>query len=233
MTLDNAQHKTILVRILKDLFTDTTIGPYLGFKGGTAALLFYGLPRFSVDLDFDLLDGSKEEYVFERINVILQEYGVIKQAYNKRYNLFFLLSYHDKLQDAYNIKIEINKRQFGSLYELKQYLGIPMKVMAKEDMVAHKLVAMYERMGKTNRDIFDVWYFLNNNWSVNTAIIEKRTGMSYAAFLEKCIKGLEKMSDRGILSGIGELLEDKQKVWAKSHLRTETIFLLRLRLEHN
>lgn len=233
MTLDNIQHKTILVRILKDIFSDATLGPYLGFKGGTAALLFYGLPRFSVDLDFDLLDESKEKYIFERIGIILQEYGIVKESYNKRYSLFFLLSYHGKLQAACNIKIEINKRNFGSAYELKQYLGIPMKVMVPEDMVAHKLVAMHERLGTTNRDIFDVWYFLHNNWPINTAIIEARTNMAYPAFLQTCIQELEHMDDRSILSGIGELLDTKQKAWVKSRLRVETIFLLRLRLENS
>jgi len=36
------------------------------------------------------------------------------------------------------------------------------------------------------------------------------------------------MSDRNILSGIGELLDAKQKAWAKANLRKETIFLLQL-----
>lgn len=36
--------------------------------------------------------------------------------------------------------------------------------MVREDMAAHKMVAMLERIGKTNRDIFDVWFFLKNNW---------------------------------------------------------------------
>ena len=56
MTLDYSKHKSILLQILKDIYSDTSIAPYLGFKGGTAALLFYDLPRNSVDLDFDLLD---------------------------------------------------------------------------------------------------------------------------------------------------------------------------------
>lgn len=65
-----------------------------------------------------------------------------------------------------------------------------MKVMVREDMAAHKLVAMYERIGKTNRDIFDVWFFLKNNWPINEKIIEKRTGMSMQQFLQRCIDEL-------------------------------------------
>jgi predicted nucleotidyltransferase component of viral defense system len=72
MTLDVAIHKNILVRILKDIFTDPQIAPYLGFNGGTAAMLFYNLSRFSVDLYFDLLDATKEDIVFEKVESILK-----------------------------------------------------------------------------------------------------------------------------------------------------------------
>lgn len=228
MSLPLITHKNILIRILKDIFTDPTVGPVLGFKGGTAAYLFYGLNRFSVDLDFDLLDKNKEERVFERIKKILENHGTLKECRKKRYSLFYLLSYHDKERDAQNIKIEINRRDFGSKYELKSYLGIAMKVMVKEDMAAHKLVAMYERKGKTNRDIFDVHFFLQNNWPINREILETRTRFPYLKFLGICIDIVEKKSGRGILSGIGELPGEHQKQWVRSKLKTETLFLLRL-----
>lgn len=57
--LDRNVHRTVLLQILKDIYTDSSLGPILGFKGGTAANLFYGLGRFSVDLDFDLLEQEK------------------------------------------------------------------------------------------------------------------------------------------------------------------------------
>jgi len=231
MTLEIVTHKNILLNILKDIFGDVAIGLSLGFKGGTAAYLFYDLCRFSVDLDFDLLDHNQEEYVFEQVQKILEKYGVVKEARKKRFNFFYLLSYENKIHNAYNIKIEINRRSFGSEYEIKSYLGISMKVMVRQDMAAHKLVAMFERLGTTNRDIFDVWFFLKNNWPINEKIIETRTSMSMKDFLQKCIDELETMSDRGILSGLGELLDDQQKIWVKKNLRTETIFLLKLKLE--
>ncbi len=231
MTLEISTHRTMLLHLLKDIYTNTTLGPLLGFKGGTAAYLFYNLARFSVDLDFDLLDADQKTYVFEQLKEILTEYGIVKDAREKRYSIFFLLSYHDKRHNAYNIKIEVNLRNFGSRYEVKSYLGIPMKVMIQEDMAAHKMVAMFERIGTTNRDIFDTWFFLKNHWTLNEKIIEQRTGLSMKQFLQVCIDHLEAMSDRGILSGIGELLDAQQKVWAKAKLRTETIFLLRMRLQ--
>jgi len=232
MTIDRTTHKNILIRILKDVFTDSNVGPFLGFKGGTAAFLFYDLNRFSVDLDFDLLNVTKEYQVFNRVKEILESYGTLKEAEIKRFNLFYLLSYEEKVTGAQNVKVEINRRDFGSKYEVKSYIGIPMKVMIKEYMVAHKLCAMYERIGKTNRDIFDVYFFLKDNWPVNKQIVEKRTGMTYKEFLQKNIELLEKTTDRNILSGMGELLDEKQKAWVKSKLRTETIFLMKLALDN-
>ena len=164
MTLDIAIHKTILFQILKDIYSDTTVSPFLGFKGGTAALMFYELDRFSVDLDFDLLDETKEDYVFERITSIIKRHGTLKESHKKRFSLFWLLSYEDK---AHTIKVEINRRQFGSRYELKTYLGVSMLVMVPEDMFAHKLMAMVERIGKTSRDIYDVWFFLQHRFPIN------------------------------------------------------------------
>jgi predicted nucleotidyltransferase component of viral defense system len=228
MTLEIPVHKNVLLHILKDIYGDAQLGPILGFKGGTAAYFFYALSRFSVDLDFDLLDPEKKDLVFEKVKTILQEYGTVTEARQKRYSIFFILSYHNKVAQGYNIKVEINLRDFGSRYEIKTYLGIPMKVMTREDMAANKLVALYEREGQTNRDIYDVWFFLKNNWPINETIIEKRTGMTMHLFISKCIALLESKSDRGILSGVGELLDEKQKRWAKATLLSETIFLLRL-----
>ncbi|HCC85077.1 MAG TPA: hypothetical protein DEQ06_00520 [Porphyromonadaceae bacterium] len=39
--------------LLKDIYTDIEIAPSLGFKGGTALMFFYDLPRFSIDPDFN------------------------------------------------------------------------------------------------------------------------------------------------------------------------------------
>lgn len=233
MTLNQAIHKSILVKILKDIYSNPDIGPILGFKGGTAAYLFYKLDRFSVDLDFDLLDATKEKLVFEKLEAILEKYGQVKSADMKRYSLIYILSYDEKEPGAQNVKVEVNKRSFGSRYGVKSYLGISMKVMIAEDMAANKLVAFYERIGKTNRDIYDTWFFFSNNCPVNRGLVEKRTNMPFKDFLEKCCVLLEKMDNRGILSGIGEVLDEKQKAWVKNKLKDELLFQFRLYLETN
>lgn len=227
--LNIESHKNTLVRILKDIYTDNTLGPLLGFKGGTAALLFYGLNRFSVDLDFDLLDPEKEDFVYKKIGEIISAYGKIKDQNKKFYTLFYELSYGE---DDYNIKVEINRRKFGSEYEIINYFGISMQVMVRKDMFANKLAALYERAERANRDIFDVWFFLQNNWPINKELVEKRLGFSFKECVEKCILKLEKVPERNILAGMGEVLDAKQKIWVKDRLKSDTLFLLKVLLDN-
>lgn len=130
---------------------------------------------------------------------------------------------------AQNIKIEINLRDFGSTYAVESYLGISMRVMEPADMFAHKLVAMTERT--TNRDVFDVHFFLKHGWPINETIIKTRTNTSLKTFLQKCIDDLDARTGDDMLNGMGELLDEKQKAWVRTHLREDTIFLLRARLD--
>lgn len=228
MLLDYAKHKSIMLQILKDIYSDTTIAPYLGFKGGTAAAFFYGLNRASVDIDLDLLDETKETEVFEKIQSICQNYGTITESRVKHFSLLNVISFASGVQQ---IKVEVNRRMWGSHYELQTLLGISMLVMTKSDMFAHKLMAMIERVGKTSRDIFDIHFFFKQGWDINKNIVEARSGKSFADTLTDCINILEYTDNKHILDGLGELLDPSQKDWARAKLKEDTIFLLKVRLE--
>ncbi|MBI5402814.1 MAG: nucleotidyl transferase AbiEii/AbiGii toxin family protein [Ignavibacteriae bacterium] len=216
-------HRNYIVRILKDIYTNPEISPILGFKGGTAAYLLYGLGRFSVDIDLDLLNQEKAEIVFGLLEKILKNYGALKENHKKKNTIFYMVSYAEETQ---NIKVEISTRNFNSKYELKNFLGLSLNVMVKEDMFAHKLVALYERKGKSARDIFDVNYFLKCNWGFNEDIIKTRTGLKTKEFIGKCIKIVKDKSSRNLLAGIGELLTPEKKEWVKRNLISDTVFLM-------
>jgi len=226
--LDISEHRFILVQILKDIYSDSEIAPLIGFKGGTACYLFFKLPRFSVDLDFTLLDTKKRDSVFKKIKSILQEYGDLKEARLKRYTLFFLLSYGE---ESTNIKVEVSLRQFPDNYEVLNYLGISMLVMTKESIMAHKLVVFLDRSQIANRDLYDLWYFFKNNWRVNEEIVELRTEKRFSDYLRMCIEEVKKVNNTYILQGLGEVLDDKQKHWVKKNLKNELIFLIQNYLE--
>lgn len=228
--LNKEKHQLIMGQILKDIYTDVAISSLLGFKGGTCAYFFYGLPRFSVDLDFDLLAGDEEtqKLVSDRISGFLKKYGEIKDQCIKRNTIFFLLSYGDA---DHNIKIEISVRMpisdMKAHYDIKEYLGISMLAGKQDYLFASKLAALTSRRETAMRDIYDIRYFGNNGWDINAKVIQARTGKSVKEHLADCIAVVEQVKDNQILQGLGELLSEKEKAWVKHHLRAEAIFTLK------
>lgn len=228
--LNREKHELVMTQILKDVYSDTFIGPLLGFKGGTAAYLFYGLERFSVDLDFDLLEVSEEKrtIVFDRISQILLQYGTIRDSQQKENTIFLLLSYG---AGEYGIKVEVNTRKVGSLYEMKQYFGIPMLVMKKESMFASKLIALIERKKFAARDMYDVYYFLKNNWDIDINVLNAYGKKNIVSFLDECIYFVENTLDNSLLGGLGELVEETKKDFIRNKMKTEIVFFLSIRKE--
>ena len=221
--MDLNKHKFYMLQILKDIFSDAELADCLGFKGGTALMFFYDLPRFSVDLDFNLLDPSKEKQVYEKVRNILLKYGKIHDEALKFFGAVFVLDYG---QNERKLKVEIFNRQYDNHYEIKNLLGIEMRVLVRSDMFAHKLCALLDRTEITGRDIFDCWFFLNSHTPVNANIVESRMGMPLQDYLQHCIETLEQVSDKTIMNGIGELTDGEMKKFVKTKLRKETISLL-------
>ncbi len=221
--MDLNKHKFYMLQILKDIFSDAELADCLGFKGGTALMFFYGLPRFSVDLDFNLIDPSKEKLVYEKVRSILLKYGTIHDEALKFFGSVFVLDYG---QNERKLKVEISNRQYDNHYEIKNLLGIEMRVLVRSDMFAHKLCALLDRTEITGRDVFDCWFFLNSHTPVNANIVESRMGMPLQDYLQHCIETLEQVSDKTIMNGLGELTDGETKKFAKTKLRKEAISLL-------
>lgn len=222
-------HRSSLILILREIYSDSLLRNVLGFKGGTAAMLFYGLSRLSVDLDFDLLDLQKQEQVFKRLQNILPKFGKVSDQQDKRYTLFFLINYE---KGERNVKIEISKRSSLAKYQPMDYLGIFMLVMRKEDMTGSKLAALLTRNRFASRDLFDLWFFLKNEWQINENLVSERTGFLLPDAIKQAQKKISEVKNTQLISGLGELLDNKQKAWVKDKLKEELLFLLKLYEEH-
>ena len=230
--LDIAKHKTILTNILIDIYKEDLLGSSLGFKGGTASMLFYNLPRFSTDLDFDLLnnDGNTKDVIRTMTQLLSKKYDVKEQI--EKYNtLFWLVSYGDGLT---NIKIEVSTREKPfDTYDIKTLYGIKLKVSKIGDMIANKMVAATERAVTANRDLFDIHFFLSSIYvnNINHDIIKYRTGkepVEFYTFLYDIVSNIE---NENILDGLGEVLNDGQKDWVKSKLKIELLGLIQRQID--
>jgi len=118
--VDINRHKFFLVQILKDIYTNLELAKNLGLKGGTALMFFYDLPRFSVDLDFDLLNIKKTDITYRKVRKILLKYGTIFDEAKKFYGPIIVLDYGFKER---KLKVEISNRLFDNRYEIKNLLG--------------------------------------------------------------------------------------------------------------
>ena len=221
--MNKDKHKYYMAQILGLIFRDKHLSQLLAFKGGTAMMFFHGLPRFSTDLDFNLLDASCEQEVFVSVRNILARFGKIDDEAIKHYGILLVLNYGSGER---MLKVEISNRQYANHYEIRNLAGIDIRVMTMPDMFAHKLCAMGERISP--RDIFDCWYFLYHHTSINEQIVVERTGMSVAEYARQCADMVRSASPKVLMQGLGEVIDNKTKIFVKTKLIDETAAALDL-----
>ncbi len=99
-------------------------------------------------------------------------------------------------------------------------------------MFAHKLCALLDRKPMANRDIFDGWFFMQKQTRVNIALVENRMNMSWPDYMQAILDALEKKDPRGLLDGLGQLMDQKTKIFVKKELLPEMIRLLNFYKEY-
>lgn len=220
--IDINKHKFFLIQMLKDIYSDPELAATLGFKGGTAMMLFHDLPRFSVDLDFNLLGDSESRSVYDKLRQILMNYGNIHDEAEQHYGMILVLDYE---QGGRNLKLEVSIRDYPARYNLRDYLGISMKVMDLEYMFTHKLMAILDRSSLTNRDVFDTWFYMNKRLMLKKVVLDARLDCTLDEYLGKCIEAVQNIGSNRILDGMGELMDADLKKWVKGNLVAEFVQL--------
>jgi predicted nucleotidyltransferase component of viral defense system len=191
-------------------------------------MLFYGLDRFSTDLDFDIRE-SVENFDPERVDKIAKQYLEIKRRTDKQRTHFWHGVYNE---NSHGVKIEISKRDYPQRIVIKDYLGINLATMAPEKMFAHKLVAASER--NKNRDLYDIHFMLEKNWDIDDEIISMRTGMHTKEYLRTLIVKVDENRDdlqSFILNDLGGMLTESRRTWVKNNLLDSLKTQLLIRVE--
>lgn len=214
--MDKQKHKLYMAQILSLIFKDKDLCNILGFKGGTALMFFHELPRFSTDLDLNLLDVGLLDVAYRKVRQILTRFGTIDDEAKKLYGPVMVLDYG---KGERMLKVEISTRQYDNHYETKTLAGTDIRVLTVPDMFAHKLCTMGERLSP--RDVFDVWFFLQRmHASINERIIMERTGKSVAEYSAWCATRVREASPKLLMQGLGEVVDDGR---TKNFIRTKLI----------
>ncbi|MDR3287607.1 MAG: nucleotidyl transferase AbiEii/AbiGii toxin family protein [Prevotellaceae bacterium] len=219
---DINKYRFLIIQILKDIYSDIELSNYLALKGETALMLFYDLPRISVDLDFNLLDHSKEKLVLGKLKTILFNYGNIFDLAIIFFGQTITLSYG---VEGKRTKVEISKQESDNHYEIKNLLGINMLVMTIDDMFAHKLCDLSESGTAFNRNVFDSWFLMSKKAPINNLIVQSRTKMYLNDYLRKCVNKLQSMSDFELSENLENLVGTRTKNFIDTKLLTETVNL--------
>ena len=172
----------------------------------------------------NLLGAKKLDIVYDKVRAILTRFGTIDDEAKKLFGPILVLNYG---KGERMLKVEISIREYPNHYEMRSLAGTDIRVMTMPDMFAHKLCAMGERLSP--RDIFDVWFFLQNHTEINEEIVQLRTGKSVAEYAAWCAEHVREASPKLLMQGLGEVLNDaKSKTFVKNKLIDETSSALEL-----
>jgi len=230
----NAYHKAVMIRILSHIFFSKTLKENLAFKGGSCASFLGWLDRFSVDLDFDLLNRKRKKIVEKELNKIFSELNLEVKG-KARKTLFYFLRYESPVGFRKNLKVSVyedipkaNKYQLFFIDEIKKFVYC----QTKETMFANKLVAVIDRYKKhqaiAGRDIYDIIFFFSQNFSIEEKIIKERTGEKTKDYISKLINFIEKEITQKIIDqDLNYLLSPKKFKSLRKTLKIEVLFFLK------
>ncbi len=164
----------------------------LVFKGGTAISKFYGSVRFSDDLDFSIAsdhDGKNNVHseLASVVDKLSGEYPLkIMREKNNKDMLVYELSIRGPLFETLNryqhLKIEVDRnasvigrtdvfRRNPVYPDLKPYVAV---VMGRKEILAEKVVALLFRHNMKARDLYDIYYLLQNGTAVEVSMIDRK-----------------------------------------------------------
>lgn len=195
---DDAIHKAWMYRILTAISDVPVLNSALGFKGGTCAALRGLIDRFSVDLDFDLLDEQNLLMVREKFEKIFKKLGLDIRDQSKNAPQYFL-KYPNSDGQRNTLKVDCSfPAPRNNQYEMVHIAEIDriLNCQSISTMFANKLVAITDRYKQTGslagRDLFDIHSFFLKGLEVNEKVIEERTGKNVPEYFKFLIDFIDK-----------------------------------------
>lgn len=161
----------IIQRSLVAIFSDEFLRNRLAFRGGTALHKLFLAPavRYSEDIDLVQVQAEPSGAIIDRIRKQLQFLGT-PRIRQKQHNNTIVYTIQSEEAVPIKLKIEINTREHFSVYGIQ---NIHVKLDSDwykaetlvssyglDELLATKLRALYQR--KKGRDLFDLWYAMNN-----------------------------------------------------------------------
>lgn len=227
-------HKFQLQQLLIAVVDDTYISQHVCFKGGTCAEMSGFLDRFSVDLDFDLIDEIDDKLFRSRVDKITKRLGLVDDNRNTN-SLFFNFKYKAPVNQRNKIKFSF----FQNIVVSNDYKAIflpeinrTVKCQTIETMFANKLVTVIDRFNRNKeiegRDIYDICHFFQEGFKFKEEIIKERTGLEVAKYFKKLIDFIDKKVTQTIIDqDLNMLLPLEKFNKIRKTIKQDTLLYLR------
>lgn len=195
----DALHLAWMYRILTAIADDALASALLRFKGGTCAAMRGIINRFSVDLNFDLIDEKEMPELSKHLEVIFKKLGLEIKDKSKIAPQYFL-RYPKTDENPRNIiKIDVTfPPAQHDQYESVRFTEIDriLHCHTIPTMFAHKLIALIGRWERTgtlaSRDIFDIHTFFIKGYEYDEKIIREIRGVDASTFLTQLCDFIKK-----------------------------------------
>ncbi len=185
---NNAHHEVMQQITLAGLFRGNFFNK-AAFYGGTSLRIFYGLERFSEDMDFSLLQPNLNFDLENYFDPIIDEFKAcgrevlivkkekknqsqIESAFLKDDSAIYNLKFRTEKQIKIKIEVDINP-PLGFVTDYKLVM-LPFSFMVRNyslpDLYAGKMHAILFRTWKNRvkgRDWYDFEWFVRNNFALN------------------------------------------------------------------
>lgn len=229
----DAIHKAWLYRLLLEICDDPFLVSLLRFKGGTYAAMRRLIDRFSVDLDFDLLEPEQMEKVKVHLEKIFKSLGLTIKDASQNVPQYFL-GYANKPNERNTIKIDATfPAPKSNDYEAIRLTEIDRVIYGHTipTLFTNKLVAPLDRFEKhgsiAGRDFFDLHTFFLKGYDYKNEIIEERTGKSLQDFMAELKHFIQQHLTQTIIDqDLNPLLDTKRFHQVRKILKQELLMFL-------
>lgn len=231
----DALHLAWMYRILGAIADDAFISALLRFKGGTCAAMRGIINRFSVDLDFDLIDEKEKSKLSKHLEALFKKLGLEIKDKSRLAPQYFL-RYPKTDENPRNIvKIDIAfPPAKNDRYEPVRFVEIDriLHCHTIPTMFAHKLIALIGRWERTgtlaSRDLFDIHTFFIKGYGYDEKIIQEVRGIDVLTFfaqLQDFIKN--HITQQLIDQDLNVLLSPQEFQRVRKILKQETLMFLK------
>jgi predicted nucleotidyltransferase component of viral defense system len=208
----NQYRENTIIEVVQAL-SKSEAGTHIAFKGGTALKLFYDLPRYSEDIDYDSLGKIYPQELMDKVKaqITKRKWEVTDEAI--KYNTILLELRFAGPERNFRIKIEISTRKKELNTTILTLRGVPILSLEPSYLMTEKLITFVDR--QSGRDFFDAWFILNNAYPLDESLIVKRSG-DIAQFYQKLLEVIKKADAKRIHRDTGKLLSLDHRTWIRT-----------------